>query len=399
MKKKGKHGGGYIFQTHVDKAWRAAHPGEDQPGKTYALKYYAGGRCVRESTRSTDRRVAEKLLRLRLAEAIQVGDADLMSVAADRVTLGDMRDALISNYKHLNNRSIETAKYFAKRLIEYFGESKRARQIGKVQVEGYVAKRRRDGMSDSSINRETSCLRHMFNLMVKAKRLSHDHVPYIDKLKEPKTCGKYADPQQFALLVANLPEYLREPARFAYVVGWRVNAVRTLRWAHCDLESDASAIISGTVTLQEQYSKNGESYQIPLVGDMLAIIQRAWNARDPECEFVFHRNGRRIGDIRKSWYKAAEAAGLQKEDAPPRERFRFHDLRDCAATNLNDAGIGDRDAMLITGHKTSSMFDRYVRRQSKNIAVALERVSERNRAMTDTNVIPMKRKLRLAKAS
>jgi integrase len=91
---------------------------------------------------------------------------------------------------------------------------------------------------------------------------------------------------------------------------------------------------------------------------MLVILQRAWHARDPECEFVFHRGGRQLGDIRKSWYKAAIAAGLQKNDAPVGERFRFHDLRDCAVTNLIDAGINDRNVGMITGHKTTAMMTR-----------------------------------------
>src|SRR5208337_4422641 len=174
---------------------------------------------------------------------------------------------------------------------------------------------------------------------------------------------------------------------------------------------DDGVIVGGTITLQPMYSKNKKSYTIPLMGDAPSILQRAWNARDPECPFVFQRKivrrigkikksyGRRIGDIRKSWYKAAEAAGLQKKDAPVGERFRFHDLRDCAATNLNDAGVGDRDAMMITGHKTTSMFDRYVQRQQKNIGAALERVSKRNRALAaeKSNVIPLKRKTRYDK--
>jgi len=397
MKK--KYGGGRIFQIHKDKDWPKD---KDQPGKKFAIKYYSNGRGIREFTRSADRRVAEDLLKLRLAEVIKVGNPDLLQVMSNKITLGEMRDALISNYKLLKNRSLPTAEHFAKRLIEFFGESKRARQLGMTQVEQYVAKRRRDGVKDSTINRETSCLRHMFMLMVKAKRLSHDDVPHIERLEEPETIGQYADPERFALLVASLPDYLREPVRFSYLCGWRIGAVRTLRWTHLNLERNRDgAIVGGDVTLEAQYSKNGKSYTIPLVGGLLPILQGAWDARDPGCEFVFHRNGRRIGDIRKSWYKATVAAGLQVKDAPVGKRFRFHDLRDCAATNLNDAGIGDRDAMMITGHRTTAMFDRYVRRQRKNIATALETVSARNdRLAGDTNVVAFpKRRVRFDKAS
>jgi hypothetical protein len=37
----------------------------------------------------------------------------------------------------------------------------------------------------------------------------------------------------------------------------------------------------------------------------------------------------------------------------------FHDMRRTAARNLRRAGLGDVEAMQITGHKTSSIFRRY----------------------------------------
>jgi integrase len=104
-------------------------------------------------------------------------------------------------------------------------------------------------------------------------------------------------------------------------------------------------------------TKNKDGRVFPLTVDLRALLEEQKARRDEMqragviCPWVFTYKGRRFKSYPKAWKSACRKAGLPGK-LP-------HDFRRTAVRNLVRAGIPERVAMQMCGHRTRAVFDRY----------------------------------------
>jgi integrase len=198
-----------------------------------------------------------------------------------------------------------------------------------------------------------------------------------DHLEESSPRQGFFEPWQFAALLPQLPDFLRPPITMAYWTGWHMRSeVLSLTWDRVDLEDGTVRLYRGTTK-----NKDGRLFFLPL--ELKAVVDQQWAehlARYRDCPFVFHRNGERIKDIRGSWERACREAGLSGRIP--------HDFRRTAIRNMVRAGIPERVAMQLAGHKTRDVFDRYNIVSEGDLKEAARKLSARLSDQTMTVSIP-----------
>jgi integrase len=235
-----------------------------------------------------------------------------------------------------------------------------------VPVRAYIIARQEGGASAGEINRELTALKRMFTLSVQAGKLLYR--PHIPMLKERNVRTGFFELEAFLAVCAKLPAPLQPVVTFAYLTGWRIaDEVLPLEWRRVDLQA-------GEVRLDRGTTKNDEGRVFPITDDLREVLieqrqerERLQREKGVLCPYVFHREGKPIKRFEKAWKAACVAAGC-----PGRIP---HDLRRTAARNMVRAGVPERVAMELTGHKTRSVFERYNIVSMGDFQVAATRLS------------------------
>jgi integrase len=348
---------------------------------TWEIAYYHNGQELRESTHSEEEKAAIKLLKKRVQDL----GRGVIGTREERVTFEQLTEDLKNDYKVNGRRSLRSIELSIRHLSEFFAGD-RAVHITTDRIRAYIAERQEEEAANASINRELSALKRAFSLAQQAGKLFHR--PYIPSLEENNARQGFLEHGDFLRLRCELPEYLKDPVSFLYLSGWRKGEMQSLEWR--DVAADV-------IRLRRENSKNKNPRLLPLREELAEIIERAREVRRPDCPYVFHLDGEPIGDFRKAWRNACVAAGLGRFEKTDNGKAYYlglivHDLRRSAVRNMIKAGIPEKVAMGLSGHKTRSVFDRYHIVSEDDLARASERLfghlAEQSEA---AKVIPLKR--------
>lgn len=307
-------------------------------GKGWQLIYQVAGKRHWETIKAKNESEARRVLKIREGKAWDPRNAPEL---ADAPTFDDLCELIETDYQMNQRRTADKLQLRLKHLRASFGGLTTDKITGE-RIGEYITQRLTDGAAHATVNRELAALKRMLNLAHRAGRTIRVHL--IPHLKEAKPRHGFFEEPQFLRVLEALPEHLRPVARFAYFTGWRRSEIISLTWTQVDLSARVIRLWPGT-------TKNEEGRVLKLEGEILAIIEGQRALLPQGCPWVFHRKGRAIRSFYKAWRNACNEAGCPG--------MLFHDLRRTAARDFRRAGLQEKEAMKMTGHKTRSVFDRY----------------------------------------
>jgi integrase len=306
--------------------------------------YYRNGKLYRESTHTTNEREAQRFLQRRIGE---IASDNFIAPQTARIKVEELAELLFLDYQLRGRKSLDDVKArWDLHLKPFFGHLK-ANMVSSDLITAYVVKRQNEGAKGATVNRELAALKRMFRLGYGATPPKVQRVPTFPKLAERNVRKGFVEDQEYQQLseaAAAIGVWLRAMLEVAHAYGWRVSELLNLRVEQLDL-------LNRIIRLNPGETKNDDGRVVFMTQKVHQLLAQCAAGKKPS-DFVFTRgNGKPVRDFRSAWEKICTAAG-----APER---LFHDLRRTAVRNMVRAGIPERVAMQISGHRTRAIFDRY----------------------------------------
>lgn len=342
-------------------------------GTVYWIKYHRSGKPYYESSKSGKEAVAKKLLKKREGE---IADGKLPGIYFDKITYDELAADLITDYEINDKKSTDRIRLSIKHLDETF-KGILAVNLSSARLKEYIDTRQEQGATNATINRELAALKRMFHLGARCAPPKVSIVPFIPRLKENNVRKGFFEHGDFLALREKLPEHLRGLVTFGYKTGWRLSEITGLTWSQVDMGQ-------GIVRLNPGETKNDEGRTVYVDKELRAVLEGQLQTRRKEGKVLPHvfpnEDGTdRVKRFDKSWKTACGQAKIG-----PRI---FHDLRRTAVRNMVRAGVPERVVMMISGHKTRSVFDRYNIVSDSDLRIAAQKQEAYLKAQTVTKTV------------
>ncbi len=254
-----------------------------------------------------------------------------------------------ANFKNAKKRYLDNFK-------DYFGEGRRISDIKYIDLETYRNHLRQKPIKvkkagkeiikglrkDATVNREMSCLHHIFTKAVEWELI--DQNPFNRgktlSLKENNKRLRFLNEAEIDRLLDACPMYLRHIVECAIMSGMRRGEILGLKWEQ---------VRNGFIYLDK--TKTNEARQIPISDELELVFKAIRKEQHLTSKYVFTYNGQPLKRNKSAFRTALKRAGIVD--------FRFHDLRHTFASQILINGGSLKDVQELLGHKDMTMTLRY----------------------------------------
>jgi integrase len=321
-----------------------------QRGKRFWIGYpvFRDGRWEQKQERGgATEAEARKKLRARMDDVRMVRRGHARPEAPDlhKMTVGDLLENYIADVTSRGIRSVRSTTSHIKQVQKIVGDLK-ILSVGPRLRDVFVARRRKDGIADATIDHGLEYISAAFRLAKVQGILGWDFP--IRPVSKPKANvrHRFIQPDELVRLIASCD--VPDLADFLDWFGWtsmRPGETSSLRWQEYDEKAQ-------TITVRADFAKLGESRTLPVFGPLLVILERRrLVAKGP---FIFHTNGARFtrGTDQGGFQRPMAAAfrrAVAKANLDP--ELRPYDIRRTAITVMDRAGVPIAVRMAYAGHR------------------------------------------------
>ncbi len=335
-------------------------PGLTKRNDLWHINKVIKGKRLYESTGTSDLEEAERYLAKRITEF------------RGQMIYGERKgytfiEAATKYLKEVKKKSLDRDAVTLKAAVPFIGDLS-LEQIHMGSLKEFIAARQKEGLKNSTINRDLSVI---CRVLVLAARLWRDEFgnswllepPLIQFLKSDLRKPYPINEEEQERLIKELPDHLKVMVLFALHTGLRESELTGLMW--CE-----EMQILDIFVLPGHRTKNNEDRVVPLNSIAKAIIEAQRGKHD---EYVFTFKGNPVLRINgHAWRKARIRANLTQ--------CRVHDLRHTFGRRLRAAGVSFESRQDLLGHKSSRITDHYCRAEIQELKDAVENLSRVNLA-------------------
>jgi integrase len=315
-------------------------------GKTWWISYTFGGRQRFESTRSTKKSDARQLLDIRKGAA---REGRLRLTKSNGPRFDEYSRSFLLTVQHSNTR--KRYRSSVRNLAACLGNVKLS-DITADAIEDFKEGRLSQGVRTATINRDLAVLRRMMKLAERKMFVSDSpfrDVDFYEERKQRRRPHILTYEEEERLLAAATP-HIRALTVLILETGMRSRReALSLLWNDVDF-------VNNLIHVRESKTRAGER-SIPISDRCKVELLRWRSLLGPEFSSYVFPNMRGpagpLKDVRRSWAKALEDAGLQY--------FWMYDLRATLASRLTHAGVSPLFVAQIIGHEGTTILNTYAR--------------------------------------
>jgi len=307
------------------------------------------GRQHCETTRTANRKLAQKILDIRRAEIVE-GRFPLLR--SHPPALKDYISQYLDSRRDIHANTRKRYEVSRKPLEDFFGDM-RLPDITDARIEDYKAARLRGGTGPAGINRDLGLLRLVLKQARRERYVvqnvldTRDH--FLNERKERVQARPFTiDEEQRLLAVAK--GYLRPLLVLLLDTGLRPNAeALPLKWRDIDFERGMITVISSKTAAGLRTVPMTARVKTELLG-----WKKLTGSKNSEFVFFYTRNPtRHLLQVPKTWARALKDAKVAKR--------RLYDCRSTFCSRMYAAGIQPILIELLMGHAGSGLVHAYAK--------------------------------------